>query len=189
MIDNFYNKMKNLVLLVIFLLTVINSISQTGYRYFLLDKFTDSDLPEISYNKIDRFIGNEKLLLEKVFYPVKGTFTVYRFLSQIIIDRNIFSISVSKRYAYDIILLKEKNNKIIDGYRFPLYWTEVPSKAGLFRVNSVVTIKDSVAVESLKFNPIYKEFNNLFINTDFKKGILYFFPTSLDVSQGIKKSR
>lgn len=168
--------MKRVIIIFLFSLIINSSIAQ-DYKYELLDKNIKSDLPLITYKKIDEFLGDEELLLKKVFQPIQGKYEVFRFICKMKINNfeNFSSDRIEniEKYIYDLIIVKVEDSVIIDGYRFPLYWSEMPSKAGLFRLTKPIPIDTCVPIQSLLFKPVYK-IQESYLDTNFKQGNLYF---------------
>lgn len=134
-------------------------------EYKLLDLFENSDL---NYSAIDSINSRSKgsSMLDTTFNVVKGEYTVYRFMTY---DRGILFDGYESDFNDLIILKVDSKGVIVDGYKYFLQNTEMPSTCFLYRVSKKKRKKEILKINSLKFRRIHTEFNQ----NDICSGSLY----------------
>jgi len=97
--------------------------------YRLVDKSEQADIDRSKFNQLNT-LGAGYHLLNEVFKPVKGNYTVYRFIAKY----KGHSHRTSKMEVFhDLIILKTNiTGTILDAYQYTLEWGEVPLIYDLF---------------------------------------------------------
>ena len=132
--------LKFFTLLILTLLLICKIFSQTK-EYKLLDKTYSSDINSRLIAMLDTARPGIALI-NNVFQPVKGKFTVYRFLA---IFQGLSFTNTEKEF-HDIIIVKtDAKNKIISAYQYTLEWAEPPMETDLY----ISTCKDSYLADNM----------------------------------------
>ena len=125
------------------LLSSSNIFSQTK-EYKLLDKTTSSDISSRLVAMLDTTRPG-LTLLDNVFKPIKGKFTVYRFLA----TYQGLSFTDKQKEFHDILIVKtDSKNKIIIAYQYTLEWAEPPFETDLY----VSACKDAYLTDNLSID-------------------------------------
>lgn len=119
--------------------------------FHLKDSFERSDLNYSAISNMD--YSNYDHLLDSVFNAVRGKFKIYRFVrfSKGISKDNVDPDSTFK----ELIVLKVKNNIVLEGYYVPLDWREPPISSVLLKSTTRIAFKDFLNTDDLKFVSLY----------------------------------
>lgn len=136
-------------------LFIQSSYAQKNYKepdYKFLDKFEDADL---NYSRIDSINSFAKgiIMLDSVFTPTKGKYTVYRFMTY---DHGVLFDEVESDLNNLIILKVNSKNEIIEGYQYFLQTPEMPSSCWLYKVTRKEKLKPEIKINDLRFKRKYK---------------------------------
>lgn len=139
--------MKNLILLLFLFYPVI----YFGQTYKLLDKYENSDFNYPAIDSID-FVDKGLDMLNNVFNPIKGDFTIYRFITK---DYGILFGEYKSDLNNLIILKVNSKGDIIDGFQYFLQNPQMPSKCYLYRVTTKkIKIQKCFSVSKLKLKRV-----------------------------------
>ena len=98
-------------------------------EYKLLDKTVSADINYSQINVLDTKVRG-MALLDQVFNPIKGEFTVYRFMAIF----NGQSFTGKTKEFHDILIVKtDSKGKIFDAYQYTLEWAELPAENDLYK--------------------------------------------------------
>jgi hypothetical protein len=125
--------MKLLIVTLIFILLIhiTYSIGQVKL-YKLYDKTLNSDfVMDSSHLDVLNSSGAGFYLLNKVFRPKLGKFTVYRFICTY---KGLSANTEKIETFHDLLILKtDRSKKIIDAYQYTLEWSEEPFTTDLYK--------------------------------------------------------
>ena len=145
---------KTFSLLVIVLLFLLSAFSQSSQvkEYKLLDKTFDADINVTAFTALDT-LSPGMALVNKVFKPVKGNFTVYRFLATF----KGKSFTGKEKDFHDILIVKTNTkNDIIVAYQYTLEWAEEPTIYDLFKSNCKnVVLINNMSIDKFNFTRIH----------------------------------
>lgn len=87
--------------------------------------------------------------LKTTFKPIKGTFTVYRFICTFKGE----SFTGETKDFHDLLIVKtDKDHNIIQAYQYTLEWAELPLETDLYQSTCTKTLlKDGMAIDSFQF--------------------------------------
>ncbi len=130
--------------------TISQSYKEPEYKF--LDKFENADL---NYNSIDSINFKTKglLMLDSVFNVVKGSYTIYRFMTY---DRGILFDDHESDFNNLIILKVDSTNRIIDGFQYFLQNPQMPSTCFLYRICKKMYLRQKIKISKLKFKRVHK---------------------------------
>lgn len=124
------------------LLTSIVFAQQKEYK--LLDKTSNADIDKSFILRLDK-APRGLPMLDSLFKPVKGEFTVYRFLATF----QGKSYTGQEKEFHDLLLVKtDNNNKVVKAYHYTLEWAEMPLEQDMY----FSTSKDLVLVNGIAIN-------------------------------------
>ena len=131
------------------LILFINAPAQEKV-YELYDK---TPMADISYMKLDSLTTGSSRglkLLENVFKPAKGSYTVYRFIATYKGE----SFTGKEKEFHDLLIVKtDKSGKIIDALQYTLEWAEPPMDFDLYKAHCEnVFLIDGMSIEKFKFS-------------------------------------
>jgi len=91
-------------------------------------------------------------LMDNVFKPTTGKYTVYRFLA----TYQGISYTNKQKEFHDVLIVKTNNkNKVVDAYQYTLEWTDSPF-ADLYESTARgLYLNDSMPVEDFKFKRLW----------------------------------
>lgn len=117
--------------------------------YELYDK---TPMADISYMKLDSLNTTSPRgmkLLESVFKPAKGNYTVYRFIATFKGE----SVTGGEKEFHDLLVVKtDKAGKILDALQYTLEWAEPPMEFDLYKARCEnVYLVDGMSIEKFKF--------------------------------------
>jgi hypothetical protein len=121
-------------------------LSQTKV-YKMVDQTTSADINPNLYRILFES-ARPVSLTTKPFMPVKGKFTVYRFIA----TYQGLSFTNKEKEFHDILIVKtDRKNKIIVSYQYTLEWTDSP-EADLFKSTCKDTyLTDKMLIEKFRF--------------------------------------
>src|SRR5450631_2539829 len=112
---------KRMLFIVSLFLISLNSFSQSK-KYLLYDKIVSADINKNIILMLYR-ISPGISLLNKVFEPIKGKYTVYRFIAKYI----GMSFTDQQKEFHDLIIVKtDSKSEIIEAYQYTLEWADSP---------------------------------------------------------------
>ncbi|MCB1176470.1 MAG: hypothetical protein KDK36_02720 [Leptospiraceae bacterium] len=118
---------------------IVDIKNNSDFDYTFLKNINSVDVP---YPKDSSFqIGD--------FKYKKGKYKIIKFMN---VDYGDVSYSKKKILIHKILVLKLKNNKILDGYHYTLEWQDVPSYS-LWKVTAKTNLKKDMTFDELKLSP------------------------------------
>jgi hypothetical protein len=145
---------KKFALIACLLLWICQAFTQEK-EYKLLDKTSNADLDQtfiLRLNKTRPGLG----MLDSLFMPVKGKFTVYRFLA----TYRGQSFTGQEKEFHDLLIVKtDEQGKVIKAYQYTLEWAEPPLETDLYLSTAKdLVLKDGLKVEAFGFErPWYED--------------------------------
>jgi hypothetical protein len=122
-------------------------------NYVLIDVTENSDIVNNISVKLDS--ANKIDLLNSVFKPVLGKYKSYRFIETYFGEspKYLPDSSVIVLLHDILILIVDKENRIIDGYQYSLEYADFPSSCDLYRLYKTRRMKldSKLELSSLKF--------------------------------------
>jgi hypothetical protein len=152
--------MRKIVTILFWTLLLSSKIFSQTKEYNLLDKTFSADIHKRLIAVLDTTAPGMRLL-DNVFKPVKGIFTVYRFIA----TYEGLSFTGKQKEFHDILIVKtDAKNKIILAYQYTLEWSDVPSETDLY----VSTCRDTYLVNNLLVDNFLFERPNYYDKNDSK---------------------
>ncbi len=120
-------------------------------EYKLLDKTADANINPHLLNILDT--SRSRLsLLDNAFKPVKGTFTVYRFIATF----EGTSFTNKQKKFHDILIAKtNRKNKIISAYQYTLEWADAPDADLYVKTAKGNYLTNNMAIDNFMFERIF----------------------------------
>ena len=143
-----YRNVKHILTLLLCMLIYNSSYSQVKL-YKLIDRTTGADIDQQKFAQLNK-LGSGYHLLNKVFKPSKGNYTVYRFVA----EYKGFSHRTEKSEVFhDLLILKTDNSStILDAYQYTLEWNEMPFTYDLFRFSANgLKLSNQLKIGAFKF--------------------------------------
>lgn len=144
-------KQLSLIFTILFILVSCVKYDENCLPYYLYSVSQNSDINYDMISQIDT-LPYGRVKLKNEFYPIKGNYTVARFLS--------FSYGYGHECQAEsnslLILKVDSNHVVVDGFIYPLQWAEVPAKCELYRITKKKKLKNKKTITSLfnsKENP------------------------------------
>jgi|GEM_PF-2164050 len=142
--------------LVALFLFSLNSFCQTK-KYVLYDKMDSADIKSHILQRLDTTFPG-KGVLNGIFKPTKGKYTVYRFVAKYVGS----SFTGKLEEFNDLLIVKtDRNRKIIDAFQYTLEWTDNPD-IDLYRSKCRgIYLTDKMNISEFKFKRAkYEESND-----------------------------
>ncbi len=143
-----------IAILLIFLLASCSSFDENCLPYHL---YTVNQKADLNYAMIDRIntLPAGKVKLRNEFRPIKGNYTVARFIS---FGYDVVSSDYYSETNNIIILKIDSTNTIVDGYQYYLQRDELPLKISLYRISAKgVKAERNLNIKKLKFKSCMKK--------------------------------
>jgi hypothetical protein len=117
-------------------------------EYILLDKTSSADIDRSFILRLDK-APRGLPMLDSLFKPVKGAYTVYRFLATF----RGKSYTGQEKEFHDLLLVKtDDNSKVIKAYHYTLEWAEMPLEQDMYISTSKdLFLKNGLTIDAFSF--------------------------------------
>jgi hypothetical protein len=141
--------MKNFLISLGLLLFVGNTAYSQDKVYELYDKTPMADISYMKLDSLNTTSSRGMKLLESVFKPAKGNYTVYRFIATFKGE----SVTGGEKEFHDLLIVKtDKTGKILDALQYTLEWAEPPMEFDLYKAHCEnVYLVDGLSIEKFRF--------------------------------------